>query len=159
MVKNWSDDPSRQPSTGQRSRARALRRALTEPEKKLWWHLRHRLPLETGHFRRQVPIGSYVVDFCHLQSKLVIEVDGDQHGYEANVAHDERRTHHLKQLGFTVIRFTNREVMTAVNAVLDTILARLSACSLPLEGRDKGWGSQSRSAALDPVNPKAGTSA
>jgi very-short-patch-repair endonuclease len=106
-----------------------------------------------------VPIGPYIADFCHLSSKLIVEIDGNQHGYEAHAAHDERRTHHLNQLGFTLIRFTNRDVMSSVDAVLDTILAHLSAYSLPLAGRDKGWGSQSRSAAPDPVNPKADTSA
>ncbi|PVE26092.1 DNA methyltransferase [Microvirga sp. KLBC 81] len=159
MVKNWSDDPSRQPSTRQRNRARSLRRNLTEPEKKLWWHLRHRLPLETGHFRRQVPIGPYIADFCHLSSKLIVEVDGSQHGHEANAVHDERRTHDLNQRGFTVIRFTNREVMTPVDIVLDAILAHLSACSLPPEGRDEGWGSESQSATRNLDSAKVDTGA
>jgi very-short-patch-repair endonuclease len=89
-----------------------------------------------GHFRRQVPIGSYVADFCCLTSRLIIEVDGHQHGYDANAAHDERRTSYLGNHGFRVIRFTNREVMTAIEIVLDSILAALNAGSLPLAGRD-----------------------
>jgi len=132
----WVTDPSKRPSQRQRNRARSLRRNLTEPERKLWWHLRQRLPLEIGHFRRQVPIGPYVADFCCLAEKLIIEVDGNQHSYDANMAHDERRTSYLRNHGFRVIRFTNREVMTAIDSVLDRILAALNTSSLPLAGRD-----------------------
>ncbi|WP_183448687.1 endonuclease domain-containing protein [Microvirga lupini] len=136
MTNAWTRDPSNRPSLRQRNRALALRRNLTEPERRLWWHLRHRLPLERGHFRRQVPIGPYVVDFCCLAAKLIIEVDGNQHGYEANAAHDERRTSYLSNHSFRVIRFSNREVMTTIENVLNSILAALSAGSLPLAGRN-----------------------
>jgi len=136
MTRAWITDLSRRPSGRQRGHARSLRRNLTEPEKKLWWHLRQRLPLAIGHFRRQVPVGPYIADFCCLTSKLIIEVDGDQHGYEARAARDERRTGYLNGQGFQVIRFTNREVMTSIDSVLDTILAKLGAGSLPLAGRD-----------------------
>jgi very-short-patch-repair endonuclease len=77
----WRDDPQKAPSGRERARARALRHRQTEPEKKLWWHLRHRVRVEGTHFRRQVPIGSYVADFCCLKAKLIVEVDGNQHGY------------------------------------------------------------------------------
>jgi very-short-patch-repair endonuclease len=77
-----------------------------------------------------------VADFCCLASKLIIEVDGHHHGYDANAAHDECRTSYLGKYGFRVIRFTNREVMTAIKSVLDTILAALNESSLPLAGRD-----------------------
>jgi very-short-patch-repair endonuclease len=60
-------------------RARQLRRDTTDAERKLWWHLR-RLPMETGHFRRQATIGPYFVDFACHQKRLVIEVDGSRHG-------------------------------------------------------------------------------
>ncbi|NBJ09795.1 endonuclease domain-containing protein [Microvirga arsenatis] len=136
MTKAWITDLSKRPSKRQRNRASSLRRNLTEPDRKLWWHLRQRLPLEKGHFRRQVPIGPYVADFCCLTSKLVVEVDGHQHGYDAKAVHDEHRTSYLNSHGFRVIRFTNREVMTAIESVLDTILAALNAGSLPLAGRD-----------------------
>src|SRR5215217_6809887 len=134
MVMAWVTDLLKRPSDRQRNQARSLRRNLTEPERKLWWHLRQRLPLESGHFRRQVPIGPYVADFCCLTSKLIIEVDGHQHGYDTHAAHDERRTSYLSNHGFRVVRFTNREVMTAIESVLDTILAALNAGSLPLAG-------------------------
>ena len=136
MTRAWTSDLSRRPSGRQRQHARALRRNLTEPEKKLRWHLRQRFPPTLSHFRRQVPVGPYIADFCCLTSKLIIEVDGDQHGFEAHAAHDERRTSYLNDQGFQVIRFANREVMTAIENVLDTIVAELSAGSLPLAGRD-----------------------
>jgi very-short-patch-repair endonuclease len=103
-----------------------LRRRSTEPEQKLWWHLRHRLPTDGTHFRRQVPIGPYVADFCCLKVKLIVEVDGNQHGYDANVSKDLRRTSYLASQGFTVLRFSNREVMTEITGVLEAIYANLS---------------------------------
>ena len=126
MALSWREDEAKAPSQRQRARAGALRRAQTEPEKKLWWHIRHRLPLEGTHFRRQVPIGGFVADFCCLRAKLIVEVDGNQHGSEENTAHDERRTAYLASQGFRVLRFSNREVMTAIDTVLDTIHAALA---------------------------------
>jgi very-short-patch-repair endonuclease len=101
---SWRKDEAKAPSQRQRTRARVLRRAQTEPEKKLWWH---------------------VADFCCLRAKLIVEVDGNQHGLEANAAQDERRTAYLASQGFGVLRFSNREVMTAIDTVLDTIRAAL----------------------------------
>jgi very-short-patch-repair endonuclease len=98
---------------------------MTEPEKRLWWHLRHRVPSEGTHFRRQVPIGSFVVDFCCLKARLVVEVDGNQHGFDENILQDAERSQKLEAQGYRVLRFTNREVMTSIDVVLDTILAGL----------------------------------
>jgi very-short-patch-repair endonuclease len=121
----WREDPEKAPSEVRRARARTLRREQTEPEKRLWWHLRHRLPTEGTHFRRQVPLGGFIADFCNLSAKLVVEVDGDQHGLDANREHDARRTEFLPSQGFRVLRFSNRDVMTAIDMVLDTIHAAL----------------------------------
>jgi very-short-patch-repair endonuclease len=66
-------------------RARALRRAMTDAEKKLWWHLRH-FPIEGTHFRRQATIGPYFVDFACHEQRLVIEVDGGQHAETSRAA-------------------------------------------------------------------------
>ncbi|HEX8663016.1 MAG TPA: DUF559 domain-containing protein [Beijerinckiaceae bacterium] len=126
LALSWRKDEAKAPSQRQRTRAGALRRAQTEPEKRLWWHLRHRLPVENTHFRRQVPIGNFVADFCCLRAKLIIEVDGNQHGFDENAAHDERRTAYPASQGFRVLRFSNREVMTAIDVVLDTIHAALA---------------------------------
>ncbi|HEY7231246.1 MAG TPA: DUF559 domain-containing protein [Pseudolabrys sp.] len=66
----------------QREFARQMRARPTEAERKLWWHLRHRLSLSGSHFRRQVQIGPYVADFVSHRLRLVIEVDGGQHGMQ-----------------------------------------------------------------------------
>lgn len=90
------------------------------------------------HFRRQVSIGRFIVDFCCLAARIVIEVDGNQHGLDENRLQDENRTKLLNESGFRVLRFTNREVMTEVDSVLDTILAALNegdALSPPSRGR------------------------
>jgi very-short-patch-repair endonuclease len=122
---SWRDDPEKAPSGQERARARTLRHRQTEPEKKLWWHLRHRVPTEGTHFRRQVPIGSYVADFCCLKAKLIVEVDGNQHGYEQNIVRDTQRTAYLASQGYTVLRVSNREVMTAMDSVLEAIYMQL----------------------------------
>src|SRR6266540_5966275 len=81
----------------QRQLARQMRAAPTEAERKLWWHLRHRLPTPGTHFRRQVRINRYIVDFaCHAK-RIVVEVDGGQHGL--STAADEERTKVLEGNG------------------------------------------------------------
>jgi very-short-patch-repair endonuclease len=126
VATTWRDDPERSPTSKDRSRARSLRHRQTEPEQKLWWHLQHRLPIQQSHFRRQVPIGPYVADFCCLKAKLIVEVDGSQHGLDANIARDAQRSAYLNAHGFSVLRFSNREVMTETNSVLEAICAALS---------------------------------
>jgi very-short-patch-repair endonuclease len=81
-------------------RARRLRRDMTMAEKKVWAVVRHR-QLEGLHFRRQVPIGPFIADFCCLAAKLIVEVDGGQH---ADSAHDDARTRWLEREGFVVLR-------------------------------------------------------
>ena len=107
--------------------SKTLRRNSTEPERRLWWHLRRRVPVEGSHFRRQVPIDSYLVDFCCLGEKLIVEVDGDQHGFDRVVTYDAKRTLALEAHGFQVLRFYNADVMSDVDAVLDTIFAALAS--------------------------------
>ncbi len=82
--------------------------------------------MQGSHFRRQVPIGPYIADFCCLKAKLVIEVDDNQHGIDANIASDAKRTAYLVSQGFSVLRFSNREVMTETASVLEAIYAALS---------------------------------
>jgi very-short-patch-repair endonuclease len=125
MTNSWTQDPSRRPNAQGRGLARSLRRAATEPEKTLWRHLRQCLPLQGSHFRRQVPIGPYIADFCCFRAKLIVEVDGNQHGFDANAARDAVRTQFLESQGFQVLRFSNRDVMTSIKVVLDTIFAAL----------------------------------
>jgi very-short-patch-repair endonuclease len=103
---------------GSVSRARVLRRALTPPEARLWVHLRRRA-LAGLRFRRQHPIGVYVLDFYCAEAKLAIEVDGESHAGRA--VHDARRTRWLEARGIAVLRFPAEEVRVNLDAVLDFI--------------------------------------
>jgi len=103
-------------------RARYLRKNMTDAERVLWMHLRDRR-LDEYKFRRQHPIGHYIVDFVCLIEKLIIEVDGGQHAIESDG--DERRTNYLNEKGYRVIRFWNNEVLLETDAVLDEILFQL----------------------------------
>ena len=98
--------------------ARQLRREATRQEKRLWYEFLSRYPVR---FQRQKPIGKYIVDFyCHT-ARLVIEVDGDQHGELSNRHYDRERTVALESLGLQVIRFTNQEVDSSLDAVCSLI--------------------------------------
>jgi very-short-patch-repair endonuclease len=125
----WNQAPAKPVSSRAVVNAKALRRDMTEPERRLWWHLRHRLPLEDSHFRRQVAIGPFIADFCCLAARLIVEVDGNQHGFDEAVARDARRTSYLEGQGFRVLRFSNRDVMTEIDVVLDTIYAALAGAT------------------------------
>jgi very-short-patch-repair endonuclease len=105
--------------------AKKMRLNMTEPERRLWKALRWRLPVEGSHFRRQVSLGPYIVDFCVHGVKLIIEVDGEQHGADKARARDVTRTEFLLSMGYRVLRFSNHDVMTAIDVVLDTIAAAI----------------------------------
>ena len=106
-------------------RARQLRQDASDAEKRLWRALREP---EFAHakFRRQSPIGRYIVDFVSFQHKLVIEVDGGQHQETEQSKHDAVRTEWLNSQGFRVVRFWNDEVLTNTEAVLDVIYRALA---------------------------------
>ncbi len=104
-------------------RARSMRKNPTEAEKKLWMVLRGK-NLEVYKFRRQHPIGPYIVDFCCLKKKLVIEVDGGQHLDQQDA--DDQRTHFLESMEFYVLRFWNDEVLNRTDDVCNTILQILN---------------------------------
>ena len=106
------------------SRSRALRRSTTDAEKALWRALKH-IPVYGSHFRRQVPIGSYVADFACLKARLLIELDGGHHSQDDIAARDEARTRWLESEGYRVVRFWNTELSENMNGVLDTIYAAL----------------------------------
>lgn len=122
----WNQPPKNSASPAARRAARSLRRNLTSAETRLWWHLRKRVPLEGTSWRRQVPLGSYVVDFCCLKHKLIVEVDGASHSYDAQQARDAERDGALQRQGFRVLRFTNHTVLTDIDAVMDTVHAHLA---------------------------------
>ena len=102
--------------------ARALRGRATPQERKLWQQLR--ALRRTGlHFRRQVPVGPFVVDFACLKERIIVEVDGGQHSRDAKAARDAGRDAALHALGFRVRRFWNAEIDTNLDGVIETILA------------------------------------
>lgn len=105
-------------------RARRLRRASTEAEKLLWQKLRAR-QLSGAKFRRQTPIGQYIVDFVSFEHKLVVEIDGGQHNAPEGQQHDLERTSWLEAQGFRVLRFWNNQVLTNLEGVLERTLQEL----------------------------------
>jgi very-short-patch-repair endonuclease len=102
--------------------ARRLRKNPTDAESWLWRHLRQK-QLGGFRFRRQVPLGPYVVDFACLSENLLVEVDGGQHA--DRIEHDERRAAWLAENGYRVIRFWNNDVLANTEGVLETILRAL----------------------------------
>ncbi len=107
-------------------RARGLRRRQTDAEAKLWQHLRAER-LGSFKFRRQFPIGNFIADFCCKEGRLVIELDGGQHGEPDGMARDARRTLALEAWGYRVIRFWDNEVLQNLDGVLQRILEALGA--------------------------------
>ena len=101
-------------STTAKQRTRQLRREMSEAERQLWRHLRGR-QMGGCKFRRQYPLGHYVVDFVCLEARLIIEVDGGQHADQ--VDYDQWRTEWLEQQGFQVLRFWNHEVLNHIEGV------------------------------------------
>jgi very-short-patch-repair endonuclease len=137
------------------AQAKKLRSNMTDAERRLWYRLRaHRFD---GHkFKRQVPIGPYVVDFACLGRKLVIEVDGGQHADNLN---DEVRDRYLRAEGFRVLRFWNNDVLRNTDGVLEAIVSvlgipspgALRAPPSPASGR--GEAEQASSSVRDPLRP------
>ena len=101
-------------------RARGLRRAMTDAERKLWWHLRE-MPIGGTHFRRQAPIGPYFADFACHQCKLVIELDGSQHAAAPTAVADAARTRFLERHGYRVLRFWNNDVLGNIEGVMTIV--------------------------------------
>jgi very-short-patch-repair endonuclease len=114
------------------SLARALRKDMTEAERHLWRSLRM-LQLDGHKFRRQFPLGPYIVDFVCLSTRLIVEVDGGQH---LNDSRDQTRDAWLSNRGFRVLRFWNNDVLARTDSVLDAILGALSTPTpaLPRQG-------------------------
>ena len=99
-------------------RARDLRKHPTEAEHRLWRRLQRR-QIADAKFRRQQPLGPYIVDFVCLEHRLIVEIDGGQHAGQATA--DERRTLWLEQRGFRVLRFWNNEVLAHTDDVAQAI--------------------------------------
>ncbi|MBC7109313.1 MAG: endonuclease domain-containing protein [Methanomassiliicoccales archaeon] len=101
--------------------ARKLRREMTEAERLLWYHLRNRR-LAGFKFRRQVPIGPYIVDFLCPEKRVIVEIDGGQHNFPDERSRDLERTRFLESKGYKVLRFWNNEVLGNPEGVLSVIL-------------------------------------
>jgi very-short-patch-repair endonuclease len=114
------------PSKLMRDRARNLRRSQTEAESELWKRLRA-CQIEHAKFRRQQPIGPFIADFCCMEYRLVVELDGGHHANESETSADQRRTAFLAQRGYRVLRFWDHEVLRDVEAVLDSIVAAIKS--------------------------------
>jgi very-short-patch-repair endonuclease len=104
-------------------RARRLRQSSTDAERRMWSALRDRR-LTRYKFRRQHPVGDFILDFACTEFRLVIELDGGQH---ADDPADIRRTAWLEGQGWKVIRFWNNDILTNTDGVLQAILRALRA--------------------------------
>jgi very-short-patch-repair endonuclease len=109
-----------------KSFARHLRAQSTDAERKLWSLLRGE-QLQGHQFRRQHPVGGYIVDFICLKANLVVELDGGQHADQVGVARDAERTRRLENLGLRVLRLSDHEMLKEPDAVLSTILREMEA--------------------------------
>jgi len=127
--------------------ARKLRHAQTDAERRMWMLLRDRR-LSGFKFRRQHPIGAYVVDFCCAEARLIIEIDGGHHASDQNA--DATRSRVLEVQGYRVLRFWNNEVLGNTAGVLHQILEALTAPHPPLSPEGRGESATPPHPALSP---------
>lgn len=117
---------------------------MPEAERLLWWKLRE-LNRQGSHFRRQVPIKNYFADFAEHSAKLVIELDGSQHGSDVHHERDAARDRVISAEGYCVLRFWNYEVVRDLDGVIQSIVQcveqrrpptrRAARVDLPTRGR------------------------
>jgi very-short-patch-repair endonuclease len=118
--------PHRIVPKARRTSARALRGNMTDAERKLWYRLRaHRF--NGASFRRQMPIGPYIADFVCLQARVIVEVDGGQHGTERDASRDAW----LRRQEFRVLRFWNNDVLSNLDGVMQVIADALAQAAPP----------------------------
>jgi very-short-patch-repair endonuclease len=133
-----------------RHRAKHLRRAMTRAETLLWRYLKaHRL--DGLAFRRQAPMGRYVVDFVCHSAHLIVELDGETHDFDARQQHDAVRDAWLASRGYLILRFTNEQVLSALEGVLtvirETAAARIRSAPPSLSLPRMGGGNPQTTAA------------
>ncbi|MEG3145044.1 DUF559 domain-containing protein [Sphingomonas sp. RT2P30] len=132
------------------ARSRELRHNATDAEKKLWRAFREAFP--HAKFRFQVPMGRFFADFFSHAARLIVEVDGGQHG-EAE-SYDENRTRFLQGEGYRVLRFWNNDVLGNLNGVISTIAPQIPS---PLVGeggaKRRMRGSPERNVRVSPPHP------
>jgi very-short-patch-repair endonuclease len=116
--------------------AKRLRHEMTDAERVLWREVRaHRFA--SFKFKRQEPLGLYVVDFVCYQAKLIVELDGGHHAEQQEP--DAERTRWLESRGFRVVRFWNNDVLTNIAGVMQEIEKELNTTSPPLPGPLTGY--------------------
>ncbi|MCY4064408.1 MAG: endonuclease domain-containing protein [Chloroflexi bacterium] len=111
-------------------RARSMRKSPTPAEEKLWRRIRKK-QVSGYRFRRQYAISRYITDFYCPEAKLAIELDGDIHGAKGQAEYDEDRQLYLEELGLSVLRFTNDQVINNTDAVVDIIRKWLTRHAVP----------------------------
>ncbi len=104
-------------------RARDLRKRSTDAERLLWKHLRTKR-MNNLKFKRQQPIGNYIVDFICFEKRIVIELDGGQHALQRDK--DKGRDSWLEGQGFLILRFWNNDVLTNIHGVMEVIIRTCS---------------------------------
>ncbi len=104
------------------TRARRLRREMSPPERKVWAVLRAR-GLAGYKFKRQLPVGPFIVDFLCAEKRLVLEIDGESH--DTQLDYDKRRDRYLRKAGYRVLRLTNEDVMNELEASMRVVLETL----------------------------------
>jgi very-short-patch-repair endonuclease len=112
-------------STSIRRAAAKRLRANTTPHERALWRALKELPVTGTHFRRQAPIGPYIVDFFCPAKHLIIELDGGHHNEDEAAKRDQQRQLWLEKEGYRVIRFWNSEINGDLNAVLERIYMEL----------------------------------
>ena len=107
------------------NKARNLRKNSTKQEQ-IFWNLVRNKKINNLKFKRQVPIGNYIVDFSCFEKMLIVELDGGQHNETENIEYDKKRTMYLESLGYTVLRFWNNDIDNNLEGVYQTLLKHLN---------------------------------
>src|SRR5262245_40255471 len=134
-------------SPRQRNRAKQLRRTMTRAETLLWRYLKAHHVDDIG-FRRQVPMGKYIADFVSHSARLMIEVDGESHDFESKLHRDEERDTWFVSEGYTVLRFTNEQVLKNLDGVIAVIREAAASASPPSLSLPHRGGGNPRTSAL-----------
>jgi very-short-patch-repair endonuclease len=121
--------------------AKSLRRRTTDTEQVLWRHLKAKR-FGGLKFRRQQPIGKYIVDFVCFEKKIIVELDGGQHALQSETQNDNRRDHWFEAQGYKVLRFWDNEVLVNTPAVLEVIWENCLDHTLPSIPSHQGRGSK-----------------
>ena len=139
----------RQYSLFAKIKAKELRKNMTDAEQILWYFLRANRLLGLK-FKRQQPIGNYIVDFVNFQNKLVIELDGSQHYENINIEKDNKRTKFLEENGYKILRFWNNDIFEDIEGCIESIIDSILPAS-------KEFGSGDVSSPLPPASKELGS--